>query len=85
MASNFRAHVYTNKETLYVRFMGDFDASSAFEMMEAIEAQYEQFEKIIIDTSGISSIYSYSKSTFERDFAPIDQFDKTAFIKRKIS
>jgi len=64
MASNFRISVHQNNGALHFKLKGDFDGSSAFELVNALQAYHGKVKKIIINTHGLSSIHPFGLGVF---------------------
>ena len=46
MASNFKIFIHRNDDNLHLRLMGDFDGSSAFELINALKAHTKEPDKL---------------------------------------
>ncbi|WP_373501040.1 hypothetical protein [Desulfococcus sp.] len=66
MAANFRIVSQKNRGDLHIRLTGDFDGSSACELVNALEACDESGGKIVIDTCGLLSIHPFGKGVFQK-------------------
>lgn len=66
MASNFRIMAYRKSEDLYIKLSGDFDGSSAFELLNLLKKSPKNFRKIIIHTSNLNDIHPFGVQTFHR-------------------
>ena len=69
MATNFRICINKNKGAHHVKLVGDFDGSSAFELINMIKSQFGKPGKITIDTSGLFSILPFGVDVFKKNFA----------------
>ena len=67
MASNFRILTHQNNGDLHLKLKGDFDGSSAFELINALKAHNGRAGKIVIDTSGLAKIYPFGMDVFQRN------------------
>ena len=56
MASNFQIITQRKKENLHMKLMGDFDGSSAMELLYVIKKTCLSATKIFIDTSRLNHI-----------------------------
>ena len=67
MASNF--HIFRNrtKDTLYLKLEGDFDGSSALELINTIEEHGVDFRQILIDTNDLKTIYPFGRNVFQKN------------------
>jgi len=64
MAQNFRVVVHQNSESLHLRLEGDFDGSSAYELLNAIEERCRFAQKAFIHTSGLRHVHTFGLSVF---------------------
>lgn len=68
MASNFRITWYEESERLYIKLNGDFDGSSAYELLNTLNAHGHRFCNIHIDTDDLRTIYPFGREVFEKNF-----------------
>lgn len=61
MASNFRILTSRNNGNLQLQLMGDFDGSSAFELINVLKEHYGKVGKVVINASSlkVDMIISY--------------------------
>lgn len=71
MASNFKILIHRNDDNLHFKLMGDFDGSSAFELINALKAHYGEAGNVVINTCGLSSIHPFGLVVFQKN-CPID-------------
>lgn len=69
MAANFSIVVQRNKGGFQFRLSGDFDGSSAFELINALKAHYSRDERIVVNTEGLSEIHPFGQSVFQKKCA----------------
>jgi hypothetical protein len=69
MATNFRICINKHNGAHHVKLVGDFDGSSAFELINMIKSQFGKSGKITIDTSGLFSILPFGVDVFKKNFA----------------
>ena len=65
MAANFR--VYTKElsnRSMAIQLFGDFDASSAFELINALDQSVKTSSKVAIDTNGLKTINAFGVDVF---------------------
>ncbi len=80
MAANFRIVTYRNKENVHIKLMGDFDGSSAWELINALRQNCTHANKIIIHTGGLSMIYPFGMKILQKNlFVLKGQYDKLVF------
>jgi hypothetical protein len=65
MAQNFKISIHRTFDNLYIRLMGDFDGSSAWELINAIRENLNNFKFIQIDTSKLKKVYPFGREVFK--------------------
>jgi len=76
MAQNFRMVVHQNSESLYLRLEGDFDGSSAWELLNALEERCRFAQKAFIHTSGLGHVHTFGLSVFHAHLNGLKQSRK---------
>jgi anti-anti-sigma regulatory factor len=71
MASNFMIYILKTKESLHLRLTGDFDGSSAYELINKISEYGNSFYKIFIDINDLNSIHPFGREVFKKRIAPL--------------
>ncbi|HWR57951.1 MAG TPA: hypothetical protein VN328_03605 [Thermodesulfovibrionales bacterium] len=66
MASSFRIVMHENSENLHLRLTGDFDGSSAFELLEILKNRAHAVQKVFIHTSGLGEVHPFGLGVFEK-------------------
>jgi len=69
MASNFRIFIHRNDKNIHLKLSGDFDGSSAYELMNLLDSYCSGAEKIFIHTGGLSSIHSFGINIFKTKYS----------------
>lgn len=64
MSTNFQINVKKSKGYLHVIPQGDFDGSSAWELANLLDKQYDGKGRVVIDTRNLGEICSFGCSTF---------------------
>jgi len=64
MAQNFKISIHRTIDNLYIRLTGDFDGSSAWELIDAIRENLNNFRFIKIDTSKLKKVYPFGREVF---------------------
>jgi hypothetical protein len=72
MASNFGIAVDRSSDGVGLKLAGDFDATSAYELIYAIRKLPEDTIKISIHTNGLKSICGFGLNVFHRNMSPLD-------------
>jgi anti-anti-sigma regulatory factor len=66
MASNFRIFIHRDNGNLHLKLKGDFDGSSAHELINTLKARYEKAGNIIVDTCGLAHIHPFGLDVFQK-------------------
>jgi anti-anti-sigma regulatory factor len=73
MASNFQIHSYKTKDSLHLKLNGDFDGSSAYELINLLNEAGSSFWEIFINTNGLKTIHPFARSVFEKNFSTLNK------------
>jgi len=72
MASNFKISVYKNSDSLHLRLIGDFDGSSACELINLLkEKGCNGVSRVIIHTSCLKNIHPFGRDTFQHNLSGV--------------
>jgi anti-anti-sigma regulatory factor len=66
MASNFKITSHQSSENLHLKLIGDFDGSSAWQLLNLLRKASKGFNRIIIHTNGLNNIYPFGVHTFHQ-------------------
>jgi len=66
MASNFRILFHRNSDNLHLKLMGNFDGSSAHQLINTLKEQNRNVSKIFIHTCNLSSIDPFGLEVFQK-------------------
>lgn len=66
MSGNFDIFVHRNSDNLHLKLSGDFDGSSACELISLLEEQSDAANRVIIHTSGLGTVHSFGCELFQR-------------------
>jgi len=72
MASNFRIYVQKNSNDLHIKLEGDFDGTSAHQLLNAMKENQCGVTKIFIDTSLVDYIYPFGRDVFHNNLKAVD-------------
>jgi hypothetical protein len=64
MATNFRISMHRNCESLHLKLMGDFDGSSAHELLEVLKRNSHGIVKAFIHTSSLKDLHPFGRNVF---------------------
>ncbi len=67
MSPNFKIHPSRSHVKLILKLSGDFDGSSAFELINTLTENRGEVRKIIIHTDGLSSIHPFGARVFKKN------------------
>ena len=67
MALNFKIVIQRNNGSLRLKLTGDFDGSSAFELINILKEHNGKVGKIVINTDGLSSIHPFGQGVFQKN------------------
>jgi len=71
MASNFRIFVHRNSDSLHLKLAGDFDGTSAFELLDMVKKNGAGLRKVFIHTSSLKTIYPFGLQVFEKSLSEL--------------
>ena len=80
MASNFRILTHQNSESIHLKLIGDFDGSSAYELLNAIKRCSSKANRVFIHTDGLKEIHPFGKAVFQNSFHGITPPGPGGFI-----
>ena len=66
MASNFRIYCYQNRDNLHLELVGDFDGSSAYELINTLKKYRGIVGRVFIHTCFLSSVNSFGLDVFQK-------------------
>ena len=69
MASNFRIFSHRNSDNLHLKLMGDFDGSSAHQLINMLKEQNGNVNNIFIHTCNLSSMDPFGVEVFQKSFS----------------
>ena len=67
MASNFQLFNIRNRDNLHLSMHGDFDGTSAFELITALLEKDEDYFTVFIDTNEINEVYSFGIEVLKKN------------------
>jgi hypothetical protein len=84
MALSFRIVMHENSDNLHLRLIGDFDGSSAFELLEVLKDRSRAVQKVFIHTSGLGEIHPFGQGVFEKRTSELrEELQKISFTGDK--
>jgi hypothetical protein len=73
MASNFKLFLHEAGDSLHLKLYGDFDGSSAHELINALKKYGTKFYQIFIDTDDLDMIHSFGRDVFQKYYGFLDK------------
>jgi ABC-type transporter Mla MlaB component len=73
MASNFHIYSFKTRDSLHIKLTGDFDGSSAHELINTIENNNKGYDQIFVDTSDMKTIYPFGKVVLKKKLGSINK------------
>lgn len=73
MAGNFRVVVHRNSDSLHLRLEGDFDGSSAHQLLCMLGENGNKARRVFIHTGGLKEIHPFGKAVFQKN---LNDFNK---------
>ncbi len=67
MALNFKIIINRTNDNLHIHLMGDFDGSSAFELINAIKENLNNSKCVKIDTCKLKKVYPFGQEVFNHN------------------
>jgi anti-anti-sigma regulatory factor len=64
MATNFRITAHRNGGTLHLKLVGDFDGTSAHELLNTLKKRGDHTSRVFIDTGSLRNIYPFGLNVF---------------------
>jgi len=81
LASNFQFFFHRTKNSLHMKLYGDFDETSALELLNALTNHGNGAHQIFIDTNDLSTIHPYGQEMFQKNVGILNgQFINLTFI-----
>ena len=71
MASKFRIFMHRNSNSLHLKLAGDFDGTSAFELLDMVKKNGPGLRKVFIHTSSLKTIHPFGLHVFEKSLSDL--------------
>ena len=75
MACNFRILLRKNSESVHLNLTGDFDGSSAHELLNTIKSCSNNVNRVFIHTKGLKEVHHFGKVVLRNHFREVDKPD----------
>ncbi len=81
MASNFHISRLLTRDSLHLKLEGDFDGSSAYELINILIEHGAGFNQIFIDTNNLKTVHPFGKDVFQKNLGRYNKiFNSLTFI-----
>lgn len=81
MSSNFQLFHFQSRDSLHLQMRGDFDGTSACELINTLKKQNEEYFQVIIDTSDLHEINTFGIKVFQNNLSMlIKNYKKLKFV-----
>jgi anti-anti-sigma regulatory factor len=67
MALNFNIHSFKTRDSLHLKLTGDFDGTSAYELINVLTVQGRNVYNIVIDTNDLKLIHPFGIEVFQKN------------------
>jgi anti-anti-sigma regulatory factor len=85
LASNFKIFSFETRDSLHLKLDGDFDGSSAHELLNTLKKYGDGFYQIFIDTSDLKAIHPFGKEVLQKKLGAFkNQSHDIIFIGRNL-
>jgi anti-anti-sigma regulatory factor len=83
MASNFKIYSFKTSDSLHLKLTGNFDGSSAYELINTLADYGKGFYEIFINTNDLKRIHPFGIQVFQNRFTALKkQFNGIIFVGR---
>ena len=72
MASKFNIKIGWNADRIHLSLYGDFDGSSAHELLNLLRKIFQSDNKILIHTEGLNHVYPFGLDIFHSNLGAIN-------------
>lgn len=76
MASNFQMSMHRNREGLHILLKGNFDGSSAFELINLLKEKCAKAQKVYIHTQSLQDVHPFGAHIFKKNLHEIHRHVK---------
>ena len=67
MASNFKIYIQRTNDQLQLNLTGDFDGTSAFELLDVLAENLENLNRIYINTDNLRNVNPFGREVFQNN------------------
>jgi len=69
MASNFQIYSFKTRDSLHLKLAGDFDGSSAYELINTLTEHGKGFYEIFVDTNDLKTIHPFGRDVLQKNLS----------------
>ncbi len=80
MASNFRIAMHHNDRTLHFKLLGDFDGTSAHQLLNDLKKPYHGIKRMIVYTDSLKTIHPFGRDVFQGRFYELNGLSDLIFF-----
>lgn len=73
MACNFKILIHQNEESIHLKLIGDFDGSSACELINALKTYSNRANRVFIHSDGLKQVHPLGVSVFRSNFNKVNK------------
>lgn len=74
MASNFKLSLHRTRDSLHLKLYGDFDGTSAYELINTLHHYCNTSRQIFIDTEDLKTIHPFGRNVFQMKVGNLKRF-----------
>jgi anti-anti-sigma regulatory factor len=67
VASNFQIYSFKTRDSLHLKLAGDFDGTSAYELINTLAEHGKGFHEIFIDINELKLIHPFGRDVFRKN------------------
>ncbi len=71
MAHNFKISAHQTIDNLHINLLGEFDGSSAYELLNYLKDNLNSAKSILINTNNLNKICPFGREVFNRNFSKL--------------
>ena len=71
MASNFKIAIHGNDENLHLKLMGDFDASSAWDLLNGLKRHCHGISRVFIHTNCLDHVHAFGREVLQKNLSDV--------------
>jgi len=80
LASNFQIYIFKTRDSLHLKLAGDFDGTSAYELINTLAEQGKDFHEIFIDINELKLIHPFGRDVFQKNLRSSSKLYKNLVV-----